>query len=644
MENPPEQNHEAPNSEAPKKESRRSFLHRFIPRGDLKAHKSNSEKETQIRLAGVRRSINGTGGAVNKKITRRDFVKKSGVALAGVAAVTTFPHLAKAEMDGNPFRESINIGEELTMFYDKIKIFDKEHRVRSVFDRSTFVRINPQTLDGIEKGRKQFVEQFSTELKDIFERLDLLGVWKSYVERTNDLSNETNNLLNKLIRKIADYQAHGLLFRFIDEKQWGIKNNLADSEYLNQVKDYSFDFPALSEKGLEEKLATYEKLHIKLKADSSLSYFSVRVKDYLPTGEVCQESDIDPRFIYLQTVQDSVQKERMIKNIEQSPGWTTDERKNQFKDLLDNSIIRDRVLNSDMTLSEVYSIIKAIVKYRETHDEEVSEIIEKIFAINEKFDREVILGQTTDTFINFNYNELESSDQFSGRQVETIAKLAGVKQENIVRIDGADKAEGDVLLDKIRKVILESRGKTTIYFNTHGAKTSLSIDSWDIGINANYDVRHLATDLINKLQNGEVEWLGNLNIILDSCFSYDFAHNLLNQLKRFYKNGTISYEKSGKQLVQTHEQYHGVKWEDLKLPTIITAAQQGSWGFSGFLSMETSILQLAGEIKVNGVTGKVLKRAQADSSISDATNFYGHAGQSLEISQSEIGEQENLSA
>ena len=159
-----------------------------------------------------------------------------------------------------------------------------------------------------------------------------------------------------------------------------------------------------------------------------------------------------------------------------------------------------------------------------------------------EFEQKSILDSDT-YLIHFTHEE----EQFNNQDMENFAKARGVEDIADTNLKGPDSKS------RIRDLIKQSRGKTTIWFNGHGGKQALGLrqgGSFVEGFTGR-GLNHIAEEDLGD----DLFERGNLDevmIMLDACFTYDFTEKLIDYLK---------IEK-------------GVN----KFPTIITETNKGRYG------------------------------------------------------------------
>lgn len=375
------------------------------------------------------------------------------------------------------------------------------------------------------------------------------------------------------------------------------------------------------------------------------NHFQTRAADFLPTDQEIEPEQIDPRLgqISPDLIHDR-NREKVIDSIARIPAWTDPKKQEQFRALLVNENIRRLFQSTNCTLAEVYSMIKAAIKFRETHpttklDDEL--VIVGLLRKREEFNKKEILGPDTDEFIHFNYvpsQDEDSPKQFEGSSLEWLGfdvmrrkKSDGTYESHeevakrIKRFDG-DPNKEFVGLD-LRKSIWESKGKTTVYFNTHGMPDHLVLRKDDTY--NEFGLKNIASALLTRISlEDNIRTLEDVTIIFGSCYSYDFSTNLVHEMRRLYEGGD-PYGVHERPLQDKMR----VPFEKISLPAIIAASQEGSLSHSSIFSFPFKGNREA--IKKEGkLTGEFLMRRiqPAVYKEADMTFFFGQKnGDLLEV-------------
>ncbi|MFA5856384.1 MAG: hypothetical protein WC867_03435 [Candidatus Pacearchaeota archaeon] len=188
-------------------------------------------------------------------------------------------------------------------------------------------------------------------------------------------------------------------------------------------------------------------------------------------------------------------------------------------------------------------------KSLESGETNIQNTANEIMNYRKNYEDRVLLGPETDTFIPITNDERWSTtngDEGVYRfQEDVLTKLAtdsGVKPEAI-----KSGLKGPAAKTKILETIEQSKGSTTIYFNNHGGPEHQWLGEGQIGSETSDDFNNplaisfqeLGDSLIERSKNGES--LSNLNIMIDSCYSYDFTKNLYSYLKENGRESVKDY-------------------------------------------------------------------------------------------------------
>ena len=241
---------------------------------------------------------------------------------------------------------------------------------------------------------------------------------------------------------------------------------------------------------------------------------------------------------------------------------------------------------------EKYSIALATFRFREENPSySIEKAVEYILAKREEFKNKVIFGPNKNLIV-FTHNETSFSNE---------AMIHFVKDRGVVNT-GAVDLKGGTKKDIVINLISKSSGENVIWFSGHGLSESLELSSFGGAI----DYKEFGDALIKR---------GNLKdviIIIDACFSYDYAENLINYLK-------------DKKIT--------------RLPTIITETNKGSYGYgghSGSLFLDSLInVQKSGPL----LGGHIYEAEQYSWNTQDSAVFFSSEGETpLEIATNYIPE------
>jgi hypothetical protein len=350
-------------------------------------------------------------------------------------------------------------------------------------------------------------------------------------------------------------------------------------------------------------------------------HFFTRVEDFLPTSQEVTEREIDPR---LEAAAGGVQTpERWQETIDQAPAWAAPERQAAFLAILDNAGFRERIRSTNLTLAEAYSVIKATVKYRERHDpnESTLAVVEKLLEARDRIAAVEFLGPDTTRFVHLNYSE--ANPLFDGDLLDDVAQQCGVPSASIRRLEG----NSPTVHRELFEAIATSAGPTTMYFNTHGYQDGKNLSlAEQSGDTVNVD--QVANALLHRLNaRRDPHALADVKILFGSCFSYDFVNNLLQALRTGYDQ-PLTKEAGAKSVREAL----GVTVDQVTMPTMMTAAQEGSLGLIKTIQepLRTGLEAIGREGRLTG--DFLLRRVQPQSYLySDLTFFEGQAGDAVEI-------------
>ncbi|VVB77790.1 Uncharacterised protein [uncultured archaeon] len=180
-------------------------------------------------------------------------------------------------------------------------------------------------------------------------------------------------------------------------------------------------------------------------------------------------------------------------------------------------------------------------------DSNINQVGKEIISINEDYSNRLVADSKSKVIIATNP---EFSDQTKDL-TQGIIK-AGVKQENLVSFEGGG--------DSIKKILdnIENTNDGLIYFNNHGngGYQVLGKPNPDGTISPDQEIsyKQLGDSLIKSAEKNNGD-LSKVTVLLDSCYSYDFAKNLYNYIS---ENGKVE-----------------------QMPVVVTSTNRGQVGFSG---------------------------------------------------------------
>jgi hypothetical protein len=185
--------------------------------------------------------------------------------------------------------------------------------------------------------------------------------------------------------------------------------------------------------------------------------------------------------------------------------------------------------DTKLTYANSFSIAIAVVRYVESHfsgifsADNIKHSLEEILRFRADFENLDILSSSR-SLILFTHEE----ETFDNKIISRFAKRCGV--ERIVDENFKGKESKNNILDSIT----QSNGPTTIWFSGHGGPTSLGLAEDPVYIESAGLIQHPWA--INYEEIGEAliksNNIENIILVLDTCYSYDFAKNLFDYLKR----------------------------------------------------------------------------------------------------------------
>ncbi|MBW3011444.1 hypothetical protein KY326_04460, partial [Candidatus Woesearchaeota archaeon] len=215
----------------------------------------------------------------------------------------------------------------------------------------------------------------------------------------------------------------------------------------------------------------------------------------------------------------------------------------------------------------------------------------------EKNKNRVLLGAETQFLIPITHDEIwpgeEFVDRFDEQEMVDMALEAGVDPNKIER-----GLHGTAAKKAILPVITSSFGPTTIWFNGHGGPKHQWLSAGRVGQEVSDELRdpraisylELGEALLQRQATGSP--ISEISIMIDSCYSYDFAVNLYNYLQ---ENGAES------------------------LPVIVTETNRGQVGYS--IADKRLALTDASSYFMQGI--KLSQQEQKDKTITIGTIYNG---------------------
>lgn len=376
------------------------------------------------------------------------------------------------------------------------------------------------------------------------------------------------------------------------------------------------------------------------------SHFSIRASDFLPLGNQITNEEIDPRLLRKKRTPDAWEVVDIDKTIADRPGWTSPFHKSDFCGYLDDPSVRDLLQKSNCSLAEAYSLIKAAIvhPFVRAGKQSRSEVISWLLRQRDAFMKMKILHATTDHFIYYSYPDAKAD--FDGDILDTLGKRFVKEPSKIDRVDTQDTRamfdpesrvadaytyqekndEAQRLQHHVHTSIAQSKGNTTVYFNTHGSdKYTVLVPSWDNSLSVGdvaFSIDDLAGALIERVAQDGPSSLREICLIFDQCHSHDFSLSLVRSIAM----------KAGKKGMSV-----------TAFPTIITGAQVGSFAYSnvlnGGLRRNKTAIQREGQLTGEFLVRRIQAQGYADA---DLAFLVGWDAEVVEIGQQvEPSDQQN---
>ena len=447
-----------------------------------------------------------------KKVKRREFLKVAGLTVLGLAVEACAPRSVTKFFEKGTVESEESKQELIKDYYSQI------NEMRSDLEKV----LSEKTLEGQEKARKFFQERYQSVMPAMLDVAFYLKKDDPQLEAVKDLYD--------ILQKVS---LHGLMYAHLQENGEYEK----DKELFQLKRDHYF----------EE------------------NHFMVDSRDFVPHGNEIEDEEIDPRLYLAEGSNYIVQpeiRERLLAFLEDHPGFLKDSKTKEFKKLLDSPSIREKCQQRGLRLAEVYSIIKAIIKYQENDDNnQLSEdlVAEKLFEQRKEFGKYEFLSEKTKNVIVMSGFDYRTGYDFEDQVgITSLAKAANVPDENISVIDGK---EGETAVENLHTQIANSSGQTVLWLEGHG-----SLDGKHMAVNkeVKLKVSQIAEALIARLlKTKDPETCKDLTIGFEACFSYDITNNIMTEMERVYRL------KAQREL--------DVPFEEISLPKVITSSYEASW-------------------------------------------------------------------
>ncbi len=418
---------------------------------------------------------------------------------------------------------------------------------------------------------------------------------------------------------------------------WSISAVKAVFSHLARADSQGIAYQYLRENGLFEE---YQERRLGIWRFAQTHFFT-RAEDFLPTGAEISDDEIDPRLrIHTDPALEKDEKHRasIEATIERRPGWATAERQQAFRTVIDVPEVRTVFEQSNCTLAEVYSVIKACIKRQEEYQKDhagytfsnvaTAEMVHQLLQDRQAlFDMDPILDENTDCFIHLSYYE-EGARQMRPETMHTLADACHVSKRNRVEVDTSQEDAHEIEND-IYGAVADSRGRTVLYLDTHGEENRISTREGAPG----FYIENIASALMSRIiETRDPQTVKDVVIIADACHSYILAKQIedgmRNRMETIYGTG----RKRRKNM--TVAELPGVAgFRDVALPTIISSAQEGSLGYTTQKYQDAiPAIRKRGALTAEFIMRRLQPR---DYHIADFTFFRGGQGAIHEIGEVE---------
>jgi len=313
----------------------------------------------------------------------------------------------------------------------------------------------------------------------------------------------------------------------------------------------------------------------------SSTYFHTKAEDYWP--EKIMHFEIDQRIGQWASYPNEDIRLAINESYIRDIGWSDEKKLRTFRMIMANEDVKHILQNSDCTLAEVFSIIKAaIIEYPDLDKKQYSKVIKELLTKREQFKSKEIIGPHTDEVIIFNYGNtvLNSPDNptstnFDGSFLKKLSDELVEDASKVTLVHERAKNTDQSIKKTLSSMIEHSKGATTLLFNTHGTSTNeLLIDEGRETLKTFTIANPLMMRVINSAIDGKnyKDELSDVTIFLASCHSYNFAK----ELERAFRSEFNFLKKTYQDLLRHVE----ISYDEINLPTVITMANKGSVTFS----------------------------------------------------------------
>ncbi|HAZ28417.1 MAG TPA: hypothetical protein DCY48_01425 [Candidatus Magasanikbacteria bacterium] len=458
-------------------------------------------------------------------------------------------------------------------------------------------------------------------LYDIYERLASVRCHGIVCDTLTTLKDKQGNLIqghakiaNTLINPETDYFSIFVEDYFpkgddiqpteIDPRiYWAFQNRNFVQELRNLLSTIQATLPDTAQKEGQ----AWQNNILRLYEENKLGEI-VQVINDIPGGKIAPEHADHIERLCNNTKAQEVTNE----TLEETPMWNLKDMQADFKQLVSDPFFRKICIENKFTLAETYSLAKSVINYHADNpgDQKNHDIIDQLLAARAIIQEQEIVGPNTEQFISFVYRPRDQSgltepksDPEKNRQ---FAKMAGVPESGIHIASNEDKDNdggGKQMRDRLSALMEHSKGKTCLYFDTHGALSGIQIDTQGNEMTPDEIIESLAKRFIRCAKEGKPE-RGNLQdvtIVFDTCLGYDIIlamRTRLDELRR--ENPFLAH----------------IPPEDIGIPTVVSLANAGSLLYGKKDVSPIDYFVTHGQSIKDGMTGKfLLQQYQPDNYI-----------------------------
>lgn len=361
-----------------------------------------------------------------------------------------------------------------------------------------------------------------------------LGIIDGYDEKYEPLIKALQSDPSDIVRIFAEYALMGSSYeRYIPPSTVTVSSLIDILRIESDDPLLVVTSVKLGKSGAQEALQLLETDDISIQTKTIIAAFYIN--DFLPTLEA-GDSRLSSQYLETALWYSPLDPEKTLEILLTFP---------YFNRIFNHPLLEGKTKTEKNSISiSVYRYIRSNYGNNPT-DQQIILSIYYVLSKREEFYDKVILGQNTYFLVLSHQEFLHLQDE-----IKDFARKRGVKEENIYPLKDELNIKGVI-------ISTGDKGSTTIWVNTHG-EPDFILPTSGYPPQIRYDE---FADIL--LQRGNLD---EVTLIIDSCFSYNFAEQLIQNLK---EKGSMKY------------------------PTIITETNKGKFGYlNTFIkALEKTILE-----------------------------------------------------